>query len=230
MEGVLVLKILYLLLFVLVLLITGCGGGDNKTSAPANSKPADKSAVSTEQKTNPEIEKIKKNLRFGVVEGKEYQIVKYNKDIDVTVVDITTTQKMPTRTTMGKFLLIELYVRNNGDVPIVLGMNNFHLWEVEKNGKEFIIKRQYELEIKDLVAAKAYFKDKRENPFDLKVNPGLETILVLAFEVPKDFDYENKSKLIMQISPKDKSLSITLFPKTKKRVLKYLEERAKAKQ
>ena len=34
----------------------------------------------------------------------------------------------------------------------------------------------------------------------------------------------------MQISPKDKSLSITLFPKTKKRVLKYLEERAKAKQ
>ena len=113
MEGVLVLKILYLLLFVLILLITGCGGGDNKTSAPANSKPADKSAVSTEQKTNPEIEKIKKNLRFGVVEGKEYQLVKYNENIDVTVINLSTTQQLPYRNTMGEFLLIELYVHNN---------------------------------------------------------------------------------------------------------------------
>ena len=62
------------------------------------------------------------------------------------------------------------------------------------------------------------------------MNPGLETILVLAFEVPKDFDYENKGKLIMHIPPKDKPLSLTLFPKTKDRVLKHLEERAKAKQ
>jgi hypothetical protein len=232
MEGVFVLKLLYSLLFICALLIAGCGGGDNKASAPANNKPADKASASasTEQKTNPQIEKIKKNLRFGVVEGKEYQLVKYNENIDVTVINLSTTQQLPYRNTMGEFLLIELYVHNNGNVPIMIQSGDFILLEVEKNGKEFNIKREYAIDIVNLTPAKTYFKNKREKPSALSLNPGLETIIVLPFEVPKGFDYENKGRLIMRMSPNDKGLSMALFPKTKDRVLKHIEQMAKAKQ
>ena len=234
MEGVLVLKILYSLLFVFVLLIAGCGGGDNKASAPGNIKPADKASASTQQsstqqKADSEIEKIKKRLRFGMVEGKEYQLVKY-KNLDVTVVNITTTQEMPRRKTMGEFLLIELYVRNNGNAPIMIEAGNFQLLEVEKNGKEFNIKREYNTDFQNLESAKQYFNGKRQKPSALNLNPGLETIVVVPFEVPKGFDYVNKGKLIMKMYPEDTPISLTLFPKTKERVLKYLEEREKSKQ
>ena len=233
MKGVLILKILYLLLFVFALLISGCDDGDNKASAPANNKPTDTATASTQQsstqqKSNSEIENKMKNLRFGVVEGKEYHLVKLgNTNIFVTPISITTTKKLSHKTTMGQFLVIELYVLNDSREPITFTKSDFSLWEIEKKGNQ--IARTFELDY-DVIASANFVKGKRQSAMDGKINPGLENIIFIPFEIPNNFDYANNGKLVVKFKYQDKPVVIGLKVRTKDFVRRDLEERAKAKQ
>ena len=215
MKGVLILKILYLLLFVFALLISGCDDGDNKASAPANNKPADTAAAPVQQKSMSITENKTDNVRFGAVEGKEYQLVKLsNTNIFAAPISITTTKKLSTATTMGQFLLIDLYVLNDGKEPITYVKNDFSLVEVEKKGNQFEIVRTFALD-SDVIVNTSSIRGNKQSPVYGKINPGLGTIFLIPFEIPSNFDYANNGRLVIKFNNQDKPAAISLKVRTK---------------